>query len=117
MATRTSNKFETVVRATLLENKLEGRKPDSIRGLARALGNGDPVKCESFKRSLFKWMATEGPTPSRESRALVARALGIEAAALAEDDDEEADPAMREAFQLFVDLMGRIQAKSSAVAA
>lgn len=111
MATRTSNKFEAIVRAKLIANKLDGRKPDSIRGLARALGNGDPVKCESYKRSLFKWMAVEGPTPGRESRALVARALGIEAVALAEDDDEESDPAMREAFHLFVDLMGRINSR------
>ena len=105
--TSSSNHFAAVVRATLLDNKLEGRKPDSIRGLARALGNGDPVRAETFKRSLFKWMANGDPRPSPESRAIVARTLGLDPASLA-DPDEEDDPAMREAFHLFVDLMGRL---------
>jgi len=107
-ATATS-RFEQRVRERLLENKLAGRTPDSIRGLARAMANGDPARAEGFKRSLFKWMAAGKPFPSVESRALVAAALGIAREELAEDDDEEADPAMRESFALFVDLMGRLQ--------
>lgn len=107
MKTTSPNQFATVVRARLLDNKLEGRKPDSIRGLARALGNGDTVRVETFKRSLFKWMANGDPRPSPESRAIVARALGIDAEQLA-DPDEEDDPSMRQAYRLFVDLMGQI---------
>lgn len=107
MQTTSPNHFAAVVRAKLLDNKLEGRKPDSIRGLARALGNGDATRGETFKRSLFKWMASGEPNPSRESRAIVARALGLDPSALA-DPDEEDDPAMREAFHLFVDLMAQI---------
>lgn len=108
--TASPNQFATVVKAKLLDNKLEGRKPDSIRSLARTLGNGDATRGETFKRSLFKWMAAGEPNPSPESRALVARALGIDPAELVADDDEEDDPAMREAFHLFVDLMGQIGA-------
>lgn len=82
--------FEHVVRSKLIANKLAGQKPDSIRGLARAMAKGDPAKAETFKRSLFKWMAPGEPTPTPVSRALVADALGVEAHEL--DDDEEAEP-------------------------
>lgn len=107
-----STRFEQVVRKTLLDNKVAGRKPDSIRSLARTMAKGDQVRAETFKRSLFKWMAAGEPNPSPESRALVADALGVAREALA-DDDEEADPAMREAFSLFVDLMGRLQTQTT----
>src|SRR5687768_8782586 len=91
MQSATTNHFAATVRACLLANKLEGRKPDSIRGLARTLSNGDPTRAETWKRSLFKWMANTGPNPSPESRAFVARALGVEMDQLADPDDEEAD--------------------------
>lgn len=108
MSARAKTPFGQVVRERLLDNKLNGRKPDSIRGLARAMSKGDPVRAETHKRSLFKWMAPGEPHPSPESRALVAEALGMERSELADPDDEEADPAMREAFTLFVDLLGQI---------
>lgn len=92
MSAVTTN-FEQVVRSKLIANKLAGEKPDSIRGLARVMAKGDPVKAETFKRSLFKWMAPGEPMPSAASRALVAQALRLEQDELA-DDDEEADPAM-----------------------
>lgn len=83
--------FEHVVRSKLIANKLAGKKPDSIRGLARAMANGDESRGATFKRSLFKWMAPGEPAPSPASRALVAHHLGIDAEELAEPD-EEADP-------------------------
>lgn len=83
--------FEHVVRSKLIANKLAGVKPDSIRGLARDMAKGDPVRTETFKRSLFKWMAPGEPSPSPASRALVAQSLGIEAREL-DDEDEEPDP-------------------------
>lgn len=83
--------FEHVVRSKLIANKLAGVKPDSIRGLARAMANGDPGRSETFKRSLFKWMAPGIPSPTPANRALVAHHLGIDADELAEPD-EESDP-------------------------
>ncbi len=86
--------FEQTVRSKLIANKLAGEKPDSIRGLARTMAKGDPGKAETFKRSLFKWMAPGEPTPSPASRALVAQALGLAADELSSGDDEEPDPAV-----------------------
>ena len=83
--------FEHVVRSKLIANKLAGVKPDSIRGLAREMAKGDPAKAQTFKRSLFKWMAPGEPSPSAASRALVADALKVDPNELA-DDDEESDP-------------------------
>lgn len=85
----TTERFASVVRDKLVENKLVGRKPDSIRSLARAMAKGDPTRAETYKRSLFKWMAPGEPRPTRASRALVAEALELNAGEL---DDEEADP-------------------------
>ncbi len=101
-------KFGATVRAKLIENKLAGRKPDSLRGLARVMARGNAALAENHKRSLFKWSSPDGPRPLEASRALVAHALGnCEPDELA-DDDEESDPAMRAAFSLFVDLMDRL---------
>lgn len=91
MSTASATKFERVVRERLIENKLAGLKPDSIRGLARLMADGDPARAETFKRSLFKWMAVGEPHPTRASRAHVAAALGVDPSELS-DDDEEADP-------------------------
>jgi hypothetical protein len=87
----TTTRFESVIRAKLIANKVAGKTPDSIRGLARAMANGDDGRAENYKRSLFKWMAADGARPSPASRALVAHALGVGADELAEDD-EESDP-------------------------
>ena len=84
--------FEHVVRSKLIANKLAGTKPDSIRGLARAMANGDDALSKTYKRSLHKWMAPGGPSPTPPSRALVAHHLGVHPDELAEPDDEEADP-------------------------
>lgn len=92
MSTRTENRFASVVRGRLLDNKLNGRKPDSIRGLAKQMAKGDPIRTATYKRSLFKWMAPGEPHPSPESRALVAVALGLERGALSGDEDEESEP-------------------------
>lgn len=88
LSATSTNRFGAVVRQKLLDNKLEGRKPDSIRSLARTLGAGDAVRSETFKRSLFKWMADGDPRPSRESRAIVGRALGLDPSELSDDDEE-----------------------------
>lgn len=82
-------KFGSVVRARLIENKVAGRKPDSIRSLARVMARDDDKASSTFKRSLFKWMAVDGPNPSPASRAIVALALGVDASELGEDDDDE----------------------------
>lgn len=84
--------FEHVVRGKLIANKLAGTKPDSIRGLARSMANGDESLAQTYKRSIFKWMSPAGPAPSPASRALVADRLGVKPEELAEPDDEEADP-------------------------
>lgn len=84
--------FEHIVRGKLIANKLAGVKPDSIRGLARAMANGDETLAATHKRSLFKWMSPGGSRPSATSRALVAHHLGLSPDELAEPDDEEADP-------------------------
>lgn len=86
-----ATRFGTVVRSKLVENKIAGVKPDSIRGLARVMARGDDALAQTYKRSLFKWMAPGGPTPTDSSRALVAHHLGIETEELAEPD-EESDP-------------------------
>lgn len=100
----TAPRFESVIRAKLIENKLAGSKPDSIRSLARTMANGDASRADTYKRSLFKWMANGEPAPSAASRALVARALGVEPSEL-EDDDEESDPVadLMQALNRFVD--------------
>ncbi len=89
-----TTQFEQTVRSKLIANKLAGDKPDSIRSLARTMAKDDRVKAETFKRSLFKWMAPGEPHPSPASRALVAEALGVSPDELATGDDEEDDPAV-----------------------
>lgn len=86
--------FEQVVRDKLLANKVAGVKPDSIRSLARVMARGNESAADTFKRSLFKWMASSGPNPSVASRALVADALRIDPAELVSEDDEEDSQAM-----------------------
>lgn len=108
MSAVAQTKFASTVLETLRVNKEQGRKPDSIRSLAKSMVRVKSGSSETYKRSLFKWLAASGPNPSRESRAIVAEALGLGVESL---DDEEADPAMREAFVLFVDLMERLQTR------
>lgn len=92
MATATNQtRFTEGVRAKLAANKIAGQKPDSIRSLAKVMGRGSEARAATYRRSLFKWLAEGEPNPTRESRAMVADALGLEASELA-DDDEESDP-------------------------
>jgi len=98
-------RFGSVVRARLIENKVAGRKPDSIRGLAKAMSRGDQTAEANFKRSLFKWMSIDGPDPSPASRAIVALALGVEAAELNGDDDEEPHPMVAELYRALRNLV------------
>lgn len=87
--TRTS--FGGSVRSILERNKAEGRKPDSIRSLARVMGAGDEARASVAKRNLNRWVSG-GITPLPESRHAVAVALGVGPEQLADDDEEEGDP-------------------------
>jgi hypothetical protein len=61
----------------------------SVRGLARRI---DPGNLDRARRNLHRWL-DEGIVPGRISRLEVATALGIDAAELeGDEDDEEADP-------------------------
>lgn len=99
MATTTS-RFTHVVRTKLQENKDAGRKPDSIRSLAKTLSNGSEAREATYRRSLFKWLVDD-PKPSADSRNLVADALGLERDSL-DEDDEESDE-----LDLFADILLR----------
>jgi hypothetical protein len=80
MSTVAANRFSTVVKRRLAENHAAGRKPDSIRSLAKAMADaqGNPALTDTYKRSLFKWMSStpHSPNPSSASRELVAECLG-----------------------------------------
>lgn len=61
-------------------------------------------------RHLIRIEQDAGGVTKSATIARIAGALGVEPDELmASDDDEEADPAMREAFVLFADLMERLQ--------
>lgn len=79
----------------------------SVRALARRM---DPANLDRARRNLHRWL-DEGISPSRASRTEVAVALGIAEAELA-DAEEEDDPAMREAFHIFVDLMSKVTSRA-----
>lgn len=81
MTARNPSKFVSRVRAEMLQQRL------SVRALARRI---DPINLDRARRNLHRWL-DEGIAPGRNSRADVARALGIDAAEL-DEDDEEADP-------------------------
>lgn len=87
MATTVKSKFGVAVFAKLAANHEEGRKPDSIRGLARLIGNGDEVRTATLRRSLNKWCADGRPYPSKENRDLVAHHLEIDASELEDEED------------------------------
>lgn len=109
MATQTTQGFADTVLAKLADNKKAGRKPDSIRSLARTMGCGSEAREKTYRRSLFKWMADGDPRPSPISRALVAEALGnCDAGELRDPDDQEGDQAMHPALALLGDLMEQL---------
>lgn len=79
--------WETALAAALEENATAGRKPDSIRSLAKALAahsGGSPTE-ESWHRTIRRYVSGE-KVPS-EARALeIAHALGIPRTRLPETD-------------------------------
>lgn len=104
---KTRSHFGHTLRQILDENQAAGRKPDSIRGVARRMANGQPEKIEVAKRSLFKWIA--GTTrPSSASRSLVAVAVERDPSVFAEDDDEEEDAEMRDLFRALMTRIDRV---------
>lgn len=108
MATTTKSRshFGDTLRGHLEANKVAGRQPNSIRQLARHMGNGDPRKAEAAKRSIFKWLSGQ-TQPSATSRVLVATVLGVDPSAFADDDEEEDEPML----DLVRALMHRIDLK------
>lgn len=90
-----SSNFVRRVRAEMASQEL------SVRALARRM---DPANLNRARRNLHRWL-DGGITPGRASRVAVAEALGLPEGEL---DDEEDEAAMREAFLLFVDLMGQV---------
>lgn len=73
----------------------------------------NPANPDVAKRSLLRWIAgTVQPGPV--SVAAIAAALGCDPSELSVDDEE--DPSMREAFDLFVALMQRLDALRSQTA-
>jgi len=87
METTTKSKFGRVVFAKLAANHDAKRKPDSVRSLARLIGNGDEVRTATLRRSLNKWCADGRPYPSKENRDLVAHHLEIDASELSDEED------------------------------
>lgn len=81
--------------------------PFGARTVARLIVNGNPGRdLEPTRRAIVRWL--KGAEPTQANRDLVTDALGIERGSLDADADEEEDPAMRQAYRLFVDLMGQI---------
>jgi hypothetical protein len=101
-ATVTTTQKKTSWFAPKLRAELDS-SDTSIRALARKWRPGDP---ETARRSLIRYLQN-GIVPNAATRAELAEALGCTNGAL-EPDDEEDEPAMREAYRLFVDLMGQI---------
>jgi transcriptional regulator with XRE-family HTH domain len=85
------------------------RQNVSARELARRMNPADPVL---QRRSIARWLAPVGSAvnPSPLSRANAAAALGLDAEAFSEDDEEEAAqmPLTRDDFSLLGDLLSRL---------
>jgi transcriptional regulator with XRE-family HTH domain len=60
----------------------------SIRGLARALTNGDPTETESCRRKLQRYINGEA-TPNQRTRDAIADALQLDRPRFAEDREHE----------------------------
>jgi hypothetical protein len=83
-----------------------------VRTLAKQLA-ADPTRVEAVRRRLNKYVH-EGVTPGVAARHEIESALGLERDALKPDaDEDEADPAMVEAFRVFTDLMQRLGAQKA----
>lgn len=79
-----------------------------VRTLASGLANGDKAKREGIRRRLNKYIH-ENVTPSPPARHEIERELGLSKDELKGDlEDEESDPAMHMAFDLFMELFDRV---------
>lgn len=91
------------------------RRNLGVRTLARTLAQraNAPDRTESIRRQLRRYLY-EPVQPTAATRWEIEDALGLERDTLAADDeDEEADPAMRDAFLLFVDLMDLLTVRAA----
>lgn len=79
-----------------------------VRTLALGLAKGDKAKREGIRRRLNKYIH-EGVTPSPPARHEIEAELGLGKDELKGDlEDEESDPAMHMAFDLFMELFDRV---------
>lgn len=95
-------------RAVAYGRRLQGvldQKGLSRRAFSKLVQPDNP---EGVRRAVHRHLAGVH-MPSRLTRRRYEAVLGLEPGSLEATDDEEADPAMREAFALFVDLMARLQ--------
>lgn len=79
----------------------------SRRSFAKLLSPGNP---EAVRRAVHRHLGGVH-MPNGTTRRHYEVVLGLRPGTLDVDDDEEADPELREAFALFVDLMDRISAR------
>lgn len=95
-------------RAVAFGRRLQGildKKGLSRRAFAKLVS---PTHPENVRRAVHRHL--EGVhMPARLTRRHYEVVLGLKDGSLEADDDEEADPALREAFALFVDLMDRLE--------
>lgn len=100
--------------AVFLREEIDRRKNENggnygIRTLARKINPSAP---EVARRALNRYIF-EGARPTLVYRVAIAAALDVPVDEVpgSADDDEEDEAAMREAFRLFADLMGRLNAR------
>lgn len=108
MTTTTSRRqtFADKLRAEI-DRRHSPQTPFGARTVARMIVTGNPGRdLEPTRRAIVRWL--KGAEPTQANRDLVTDALDMERGSLDPDADEEEDPAMRHAFHLFVDLMGKV---------
>ncbi len=118
-------KFGDTVITHISANKVHGRTPNTIKGLAREMVGGDEKRVPAAKRNLHRWINGENK-PSRASVKTVATILGCSTKDL--EDDEEDDlsleawsftltgqPISESGPGLVADLMREIQRKKRRV--
>jgi hypothetical protein len=101
-------------RAVAYGRKLQGvldKHGLSRRAFAKLVSPENP---EGVRRAVHRHLAGVH-MPSRLTRRHYEAVLGLDSGSLEADDDEEADPVLREAFCLFVDLMDRLETRRQAV--
>jgi hypothetical protein len=93
--------FGAKLKAHLEENQI------GVRTLALGLAKGDKAKREGIRRRLNKYIH-ENVTPSVPARHEIEQELGLSEDALKGDLEDEEDPAMHMAFDLFMELFDRV---------